>query len=92
MHELVQQKKTTTLRPLFMAHRSTKNFIIEASYDQVNWNPVISDSLEQPSDSCNMRIEEFAGVTHARYIRYTSVDYYGGNGGGLNFMSWLFVS
>ncbi len=74
-----------------MSYRHTKNFTIETSYDMNNWDMVVSDQLKKPPSECDIEIEKFGTGAHGRYMRYTSVDFYGSIGGGLNYMSWEFV-
>jgi hypothetical protein len=73
--------------------RGTKDFTLEVSYDNTNWNMVVADTLASVKDYdlCELPLETFDAPAHGRYIRFTYLTYYGSWGGGLNYISWEFL-
>ncbi len=77
----------------FTPHRGTKDFIIETSYDEVTWEKVLGDSLESAFgfDVCQIPTIEYQIQAHARYLRYTLVNYHGTKSAALNYIGWEYV-
>ncbi len=70
-------------------HRGTKDFTIETSTDQTNWELAVSETLPSAIDvdACQIPIKSYSVQVYARYLRYTLVNYYE-KGAGLNHISW----
>ncbi len=76
----------------YIINRSTKDFTIEASTDQATWELVLSETLPSAIDvePCLIPIQAYSVQVHARYLRYTLINFHGTGGVALNYITWDF--
>ncbi len=80
--------RTTTSIESFCISRATHEFVVEVSLDNINWWPVVEDTLPMPEHDCSdTRFYPLGpAVVTFKYARFTARSYLGTFGAALSFI------